>query len=436
MMKMSSHELETQNQRMSMLSEKLRRSKIKSRGAPPSKGDDDRKTASSTIPKVVDLSPPATDMGNESQDFPSSSSTATCETCEESAITCSKNSPNKDATSSPLPRQSFKNSFFLAQTPRRDNISMKHELSDDFSNEAACITPSTPKSDEFNDYDVTASPEIDNGNKADDDDDESLLDSVLNEEMEHLISIDSIHEDEDVHLKMDQGLITSVTTKEEDDYLSLLSESSKEYNINNTDSAENQYQIDMEKCKMSIDNRMAMIREKVKRLKNQSTSMNQESIEPTTIRNGVSETDGEMTKRLDEVLKKVTEVQNENIILKKMNKRLIAILEAHGISVFDQPLFMKDKDMDLSTHRSRAKEEIKMVKEGMLDTEGSRKKEDDTVFQNRTRDEEYKRLFEELVNLQDERHESSPSDFTISTSIDTKPNLNILDPSDSSLRKM
>jgi hypothetical protein len=164
--------------------------------------------------------------------------------------------------------------------------------------------------------------------------------------------------------------------------------------------------------------------------------MNQESIEPTTIRNGVSETDGEMTKRLDEVLKKVTEVQNENVILKKMNKRLIAILEAHGISVFDHPLFMKAKDMDLSTHRSGAKEEIEMDKEGMLVTEGSRKKEDDAVFQNRTRDEKCKRLFEELVNLQDERHESLPSDFTISTWTDTKPKLSVLDPSDSSLRKM
>ena len=427
-MKMSSHELETQNQRMSMLSEKLRRSKIKSRGAPPSKGDD-RKSAPSMIPKAVDLSPPATDMGNKSQDFPSSSSEATCETCEESAITCSKNSPGKGTTSSPLPRQSFKNAFFLAETPRRDNISMKHDLSNDFSDEnAACITPPTPKSDEFNDYDVTASPEIDNGNKADDDDDESLLDSVLNEEMEHLISIDSIHEDEDVHLKIDQGLITSVTAKEEDDYLSLLSESSKEYNIDNTDSTDNQCQIDMEKCKMSIDNRMAMIREKVKRLKNQSTSMNQESIEPATI------TDGEMTNRLDEVLKKVTEVQNENVILKKMNKRLIAILEAHGISVFDQPLFMKEKDMDLSTLRSHAKEEIDQ--ESVIDAEGSRKKEDDIVFQNKTRDEKYKRLFEELVNLQDERHESLPSDFKVSTSIDTKPKLNVLEPSESSLRKM
>lgn len=399
-MKTDSHALNHQNQRMSMLSEKLRRSKIKSRGAPPP--SDDGKTTASIIPKVVDLSPAATDMRYNSKDFPSSSSAATCETCEESA-------------SSPVPRKTLESSFFSAATPRRDNISLKPEASDDRSDDNkdfVCITPPTPRRGQLSDYGVTASPEIDYGNKTDDDDDdESLLDSVLNEEMEDLISIDGIHAEEFLQSKMYQGLTESVTAEEEDDYSSLLSESSNEFGHDSTDSTkEEEYKIDATGCKMSIDNRMAMIREKVTRLKNQSISLNQEPDESATstlqkiLLNGFIETDGTIAKRLDEVLNKVTEIQSENDNLKQMNKRLIAILETHGLSVLDQPLFMKDKVVDLSYPQSYTKDEAEVNEERSLDTVGSRKKDDNTAFEIKTLDEKYNFLIEESVNLQDERN--------------------------------
>jgi hypothetical protein len=437
MMKTSQNDLQALNQRMSILSERLRKSKIKSRGAPPgSGGDDERKThTTSTIPQVVDMSPPAIEMGNKSQQFPSSSSTTTCETCEESAITCSKKSHGKDSTSSPVKLKSLKSALYNAETPRRDNISSKHDVSYYLINEdAACITPPTPNSDNIfhdSDYDVTASPEIDINNKTDDD--ESLLDSVLNEEMEHLISIDGIHDYEDVQ--------ASVTAKEEDDYSSLLSQSSSEYDNENTSSRKKEYEIDETGRKMSIENRMAMIREKVTRLKNQSTGLNQDSpIESTTNQNNLPnsfmKTDSEMQKRLDEVLKKVKEVQNENDILKKMNKRLIATLEMHGLSVLDDPIFKNDEILDMSSPESNTIDEATNGEGVSLNTKESRQKDDENTFKIKTRDEAFQYLFDELVSLQNRETESLLSYTTVSYQEDTKTQAGDVDSPNGSEKKL
>jgi hypothetical protein len=127
-----------------------------------------------------------------------------------------------------------------------------------------------------------------------------------------------------------------------------------------------------------------------------------------------------MQKRLDEVLKKVKEVQNENEVLKRMNKRLIATLEMHGLSVLDDPIFKSDEILDVPSPKSNTIDEATKYEGVSLNTKEPRKKDDDTAIKIKTQDEEFQYLFDELVNLQNKETQSLLSYTTVSYQEDTK----------------